>query len=91
MVLAALISVFLLYDLWKGSRAEMSVLWGIGETMVMAGGIGNAVDRIRLGYVVDFIYVKLIDFPVFNAADICVTVGMALIALGFLTTHDRSA
>ena len=36
--------------------------------------IGNLLDRIRLGYVIDFLYFKLINFPVFNVADIFVTI-----------------
>ena len=43
-----------------------------------AGGIGNCIDRIRLDYVVDFIYFSLIDFPVFNVADIYVTISVFL-------------
>ena len=39
-----------------------------------AGAIGNMIDRIYLGYVVDFFYFNLIDFPIFNVADINVTV-----------------
>ena len=42
--------------------------------VVYAGGLGNIIDRIRLGYVVDFFYFCLIDFPIFNVADIYVTV-----------------
>lgn len=41
---------------------------------ISAGAIGNMIDRIRLGYVVDFFYFNLIDFPIFNVADIYVTV-----------------
>ena len=44
-----------------------------------AGGIGNLIDRIRFGYVVDFLYFKLIDFPVFNVADIFATVSSFLL------------
>ena len=36
---------------------------------IIAGGLGNMIDRFRIGYVVDFIYFMLIDFPVFNVAD----------------------
>ena len=42
--------------------------------------IGNFIDRLKLGYVVDFFYFKLIDFPVFNVADIYVTVGTFILA-----------
>ncbi len=41
---------------------------------IIAGAWGNCIDRIRLDYVVDFLYFKLIDFPIFNVADIYVTV-----------------
>lgn len=43
--------------------------------LVIAGGIGNVIDRVRLGYVVDFIEPLFIDFAVFNFADCCITVG----------------
>lgn len=46
--------------------------------LVFAGGLGNAIDRFALGYVVDFIRPVFIDFPVFNIADIGVTCGIAL-------------
>ena len=49
--------------------------------LITGGGIGNMIDRIWLGYVVDFIYFEPIDFPIFNVADICVTVGAALLIL----------
>ena len=42
----------------------------------MAGGLGNAYDRFFTGYVVDFINVTFMDFPVFNVADIGVTCGI---------------
>lgn len=40
---------------------------------IVAGAIGNMIDRIRLQYVIDFFYFKLIDFPIFNVADIYAT------------------
>ncbi len=49
--------------------------------LIEAGAIGNCIDRLRYGYVVDFLYFKLIDFPIFNVADIYVTVGTFLLAI----------
>ena len=47
-----------------------------------AGAIGNMIDRVRLNYVIDFLYFELIDFPIFNVADIYVTLAaIALICL----------
>lgn len=48
--------------------------------IIAAGGIGNAIDRLATGYVVDFICFDFIDFPVFNIADIGVTCGIIIIA-----------
>ena len=42
---------------------------------VFAGGLGNMIDRLRLGYVIDMIRVEFIDFPVFNVADCFITCG----------------
>lgn len=46
-------------------------------SMLFAGALGNAVDRIVYGYVVDFISIKWFDFPVFNIADIAIVIGAA--------------
>lgn len=48
---------------------------------IVGGAYGNLLDRIRLGYVVDFLYFKLIDFPVFNVADIFVTLSVILLVI----------
>ena len=48
--------------------------------LMMGGAVGNLIDRFLFGYVRDFIYFKLIDFPIFNVADICVTVSAFLLA-----------
>ena len=50
-------------------------------SMIIAGGIGNLIDRIRLKEVVDYISFKIIDFPVFNFADICVVIGEILLVV----------
>lgn len=50
-------------------------------TMMFAGAFGNAIDRIFRGFVVDYIQTTFINFPVFNIADIGITVGAALLVL----------
>ena len=49
--------------------------------LILGGALGNLIDRIRLHYVIDYLYFKLINFPVFNFADICVTVPVFLMIL----------
>ena len=49
--------------------------------LIIAGGIGNMIDRLRLGYVIDMIEVEFINFPVFNVADCFITCGCVLLIL----------
>ena len=49
--------------------------------LVISGGLGNVIDRIMYGYVVDFIEPLFVNFAVFNFADCCITVGAALIII----------
>jgi signal peptidase II len=58
-------------------------LYGISLSLIVSGGIGNMIDRIALGYVVDFIDFCLIDFAIFNGADsfVCIGAGMLILAL----------
>ena len=52
-----------------------------------AGAVGNLIDRMMQSYVVDFLYFKLIDFPIFNVADCYVTVGAILLAILILFVY----
>ena len=61
----------------------------LGMSFLVGGAVGNMIDRIHLGYVVDFLDFCLIDFPVFNTADIFVCVGAALCAVYFII-FDKS-
>ena len=59
--------------------------------VIIAGGIGNMIDRIfRNGKVIDYIDAKFIEFPIFNLADICVTVGGAVFVFYLLFFESKS-
>ena len=60
-------------------------------SMILSGGIGNMIDRLALGYVVDFIDFRLINFAVFNGADSFVCVGAALLFLAVLLEPKETA
>ncbi len=62
---------------------EYSTLIKVSLALLIGGGIGNLIDRIRLGYVIDFIDFRLINFAVFNIADsfVVISVGLMFIAL----------
>lgn len=51
---------------------------------IVAGAIGNFIDRLRLSYVIDFFYFELIDFPIFNVADIYVTCAVFVFIILFI-------
>ena len=54
-----------------------------GLSFILAGSIGNGIDRILNGYVIDFIKIKFIDFPVFNIADIVINIGVLILIISY--------
>jgi signal peptidase II len=83
-VLASVVSVVLLVWLLRLPRREWRT--GLGLALVLGGAIGNLVDRVRLGYVVDFIDVHVggWHYPAFNVADSAITCGVILLLLDAL-------
>ena len=61
--------------------------WGC--VLLLAGGLGNLIDRLRLGYVVDMFNFLFMDYPVFNIADICVVCGMILAAVYYILLYEK--
>ncbi|MCR5584336.1 MAG: signal peptidase II [Lachnospiraceae bacterium] len=57
------------------------------DVFMIAGAIGNTIDRIVFGYVTDFIYVEIINFPIFNFADCCITIAAVLTIIMILTKY----
>jgi signal peptidase II len=70
--------------LWMFVRGRGGPLFAVSVPLIVSGAIGNLVDRVRLGYVVDFIYFHIYDrfeWPTFNVADATITIGVALLLL----------
>lgn len=67
--------------LFSNKCNSLWLYWSLG--VVVAGGIGNVIDRIRFGYVVDFIEPIFVDFAIFNIADCAVTLG-AIVLVAYL-------
>lgn len=83
MVFFLLITVFVLafalFFLWRLPAVRRFLPLRIVGYFLIAGALGNFIDRILHSYVIDFFYFSLIDFPVFNVADIYITVSTAVL------------
>ena len=58
-------------------------------SLIIAGGVGNLIDRLSLGYVIDFIDVRIINFAIFNVADMCITIGAILVCIAAFAAEKR--
>ena len=86
-ILTAFIMLVLLYLLLR--RIVRHPLGRTACVLLLAGGCGNLIDRLRLGYVVDMFNFQFISYPVFNVADIAVVIGMILAAVYYLFLYEK--
>ena len=85
LILTPIVLVVALWFLWK----KMAQNWYfIGLTLIIAGALGNFIDRIRQGFVVDMFLTEFINFPIFNIADILLSVGFVLLFIAILTDKE---
>lgn len=70
------------------SKPMMHILLKISLGLILGGAIGNLIDRIRLGYVVDFIDFRIINYPIFNIADSAVVIGTILLGYYMFFIND---
>lgn len=75
----ALLAIIVIFIKKKNQEIDSKVL--ISLMLILAGGIGNLADRIIIGYVRDFIDVNLFNFPIFNIADVSVTLGVIFLII----------
>lgn len=87
--ISAVIIALCIFMIAKSPEDVKYIPFNISLSMIVAGGIGNGIDRIRFSYVIDSIYFKAINFPVFNVADIFVTCGAILFILLILFKYKE--
>lgn len=76
----------LLYAMWR-LRHQRLYMWGI--SFMLAGTLGNFIDRVRLGYVVDMFQLDFVkNFPISNFADWCLTIGVILLIAAVIFDRD---
>lgn len=85
--LTAVLMAVLAYLLVKKVFTHPLAVWTL--VLIIGGGLGNLIDRVRLGYVVDMFNLQFIRYPVFNIADIFVVCGAIGFAAYYLLLHDK--
>ena len=73
--------------LLKKNRNDRLFAWAL--TLMVGGTLGNFLDRLRLGYVVDMFTLDFMNFPIFNVADCALTVGVILLIIALFTGDDN--
>lgn len=84
-VLASIVSLGIVYYFPTVSKSDWLIR--VALMLELGGAVGNLIDRITIGYVVDF--VSLGNFPVFNVADSCITVGVFILLIGVWVQERR--
>ena len=87
-VITVIVSVVIIYLLIKNYKK--SICYSVGLSFVLAGAIGNFIDRVRLGYVVDMLQTDFMNFPIFNVADSTLVVGVICIFI-YLILDEKAA
>lgn len=88
-LLVAVTSLLIAFLIWMLARIVRHPLGVWAFSFIAAGGAANLIDRVRLGYVVDMLEFMFVSFPVFNVADIFVTLGEPLMLIYLIRYHDR--
>lgn len=81
-IATTILTLLLIYMIWFSKRLTKHAKLSL--SLVLGGALGNFLDRLRFGYVIDFFDVRfgsLYDFPVFNVADSCLVIGIGIIIL----------
>lgn len=86
-VITAIMIIVLPFILYK--YRKLHFMFGFSLSLIISGAIGNMIDRVFAGSVVDFIEFAFFDFPIFNFADCCVTIGAVMMFI-YLVFIDKT-
>ena len=87
-IVSIVILSFVLYLLLSGKVSGRAIIWGL--SLVLAGGVGNLIDRMTRGFVIDYLdFSALFGFPIFNLADCFVVIGTVLMMIHILFIEGK--
>ena len=75
---------------WIQRQEQLTLTRSLGVGLLLGGALGNGLDRWRLGYVVDFLAIVPVSFPVFNLADVAINLAVLCFAIELLGNHGQS-
>jgi len=84
-LISIIFSILLIYLIFRKNNLNLFDLYSY--SFILGGTIGNGIDRIFRGFVVDFINLNIINFPVFNIADISINIGFILLLYSFFKNN----
>jgi len=85
-ILVSIIAVILIYFALRGKQYKKLSVYNISLAFILSGALGNLIDRLRFGYVIDFLDFRV--WPVFNVADSAITIGAILLGYSVLTNKE---
>ena len=85
--ISLVVSLVLVVFVWSSPR--LALLEQLGYGFILAGAVGNGIDRFLFGYVVDFLDFRLINFPVFNLADVAINIGVVVLLIASFTDSSK--
>ena len=87
--ISLIVSLLLIVFVWFSPR--LTLLEQLGYGFILSGAVGNGIDRFLFGYVVDFLDFRLINFPIFNLADVSINIGVILLLITSFSTPQKSS
>ena len=88
-IFISILAVILIYSALRNNKHKKYSFYNISLALISAGALGNLIDRLRLGYVIDFLDFRI--WPVFNVADSAITIGAILLGYAILKSPETRA
>lgn len=85
-IIVCIAGIIYMYRIRKGPKMEI-----VSIAMIISGGVGNLIDRVRMKEVIDYIKFEPINFPIFNFADICIVIGAILFCLSIVISDIKKS
>ena len=86
-----LVIIIFIIRLLFNKKYQLDRMMSFGLSLILAGGIGNLIDRIFRGYVIDYLDISnLFKFPIFNLADIYISIGVIIIFINIIITSVQA-